>query len=368
MTLRCIEMWMHRRLRQARRGDEAMKQVVLLVVLISIAMSGQEAGTAVAPADLVYGRPGQLVDVNGFRLNLYCMGSGSPTVVFDSGFEDWAPAWSTVQQQIAKWTRACSYDRAGAGFSDPGPMPRTSARIAGELHTALHRARIAGPYILVGHAFGGDNVRTFADRYMREVVGLVLVDADATDLEPKAMQEEDRRGRGRFVSQLRECRNAIAEHKPLPALRSGPGESQKTCAQQFFRGLPEAAWSPELNAKLLEIAQTKIAMYDAYASEMEQMAQDEAYLQQHPRSFGSRPIRVLTSGNHGVGHLETKPPDTPDQAKYEQQITLAQARWLALSTNSRQIFARHSSEYIEFDEPETVIRAIREVYDQSKRP
>lgn len=323
---------------------------------------GMDATVSAASGDEIYARPGQLVPSDGTRLNLYCMGSGSPTVVLDSGFEDWAPAWSTVQPQIAKWTRACSYDRAGTGFSDPGPMPRTSVRIAEELHTALHRAGIAPPYILVGHAFGGDNVRTFADLHMREVVGLVLVDADATDLEPKAMQEEDRRGRGGFVSQLRDCRHAIAQHKPLPALGSSPGASQKTCAQQFFRGLPEAAWSPELNAKLLEIAQTKIAMYDAYASEMEQMAQDEAYLQQHRRSFGSRPIRVLTSGNHGT------PADTPDHVKYEREITQAQARWLALSSNSKQIFAHNSSEYIQFDDPETVISAIREVYEQARKP
>jgi hypothetical protein len=123
-----------------------------------------------------------------------------------------------------------------------------------------------------------------------------------------------------------------------------------------------------LNAKLLEIAQTKVAMYDAYASEMEQTAQDEEYLQQHQRSFGSRPIRVLTSGNHGVGHLETKPADTPKHLEYEKETTLAQARWLALSSNSKQIFAHHSSEYIQFDEPETVINAIREVCEQSRRP
>jgi len=91
-----------------------------------------------------------------------------------------------------------------------------------------------------------------------------------------------------------------------------------------------------------------------------------SYLQQHRRSFGSRPIRVLTSGNHSVGHLERKPPDTPEHLKYEQETTLAQARWLALSSNSKQIFARNSSEYIQFDEPETVINAIREVYDQTK--
>ena len=343
---------------------------VLLAVLIStVAVSSQQvASGGSSPADILYAQPGQLVSVNGFRLNLYCMGSGSPTVVFDSGWEDWAPAWSTVQPEVAKWTRVCSYDRAGAGFSDPGPMPRTSVRIAEELRTALHHAGIGGPYILVGSAFGGDNVRTFADLYMREVAGLVLVDADPDDVELAPMREEQHRGFLGILSQLRDCRNAVAEHKPLPALPSRPDQPQRTCAQQFFRGLPESAWSPELNAKLLEIAQTKVAMYDAYLSEMEQTPADEVYLQQHRRSFGSRPIRVLTSGNHGVGHLEQKPPDSPEHVKYEQETTLAQARWLALSSNARQIFARNSSEYIQFDEPETVINAIREVYDQTRKP
>jgi pimeloyl-ACP methyl ester carboxylesterase len=348
-------------MRQSRTG------FLLAVVISAIMISGQQvASGGSSPADILYAQPGQLVSVNGFRLNLYCIGSGSPTVVFDSGWEDWAPAWSKVQPEVAKWTRACSYDRAGAGFSDPGPMPRTSVHIAQELRTALHHAGIAGSYVLVGHAFGGDNVRTFADLYMRDIAGLVLVDADPSDVEPKAMQEDQHRGSVGILSQLRDCRNAIAEHKPLPAPPTRPGQPQRTCAQQFFRGLPEAAWSPELNAKLLEIAQTKVAMYDAYLSEMEQTPSDEAYLQQHRRSFGSRPIRVLTSGNHGVGHLERKPPDTPEHLKYEQETTLAQARWLALSSNSKQIFARNSSEYIQFDEPETVINAIREVYDQTK--
>ncbi len=343
----------------------------LLAVLVStIGISAQQVagGGSSSSADMIYAQAGQLVDVGGSRLNLYCMGSGSPTVVFDSGWEDWAPAWSTVQPQIARWTRACSYDRAGAGFSDPGPMPRTSVRIARELHTALHRANIAGPYILVGNAFGGDNVRTFADLYMGEVAGLVLDDADSDDVGPQAMQEDQHRREVEILSRLRDCRNAIAEHKPLPPLPPRPGQPQRTCAQQFFRGLPEAAWSPELNAKLLQIAETRVAMYEAYLSEMEQMPADEIWLQQHHRSLGSRPIRVLTSGNHGVGHLESKPPDTPKHLEYEQQTTLAQARWLALSSNSKQIFARNSSEYIQFDDPETVINTLHELYDQTKRP
>ncbi len=341
---------------------------LLALLLSTIGLSGQQGTGGGAPADIIYARAGQLVDVGGYRLNLYCMGSGSPAVVFDSGFGDWAPAWSTVQPQIAKWTRACSYDRAGAGFSEPGPMPRTSVRIAGELRTALHNAGITGPYILVGSAYGGYTVRTFADLYMDEVAGLVLDDADPVDVEPKAMQEEEHRGLAGLPGDLRACRDLIAEHKPLP-VTSRPSRPQQTCTEQFFfRGLPEAEWSRELNAKVLEIAQTKVAMYDADASEMEQTPADEAWLQQHSRSLGSRPIRVLTSGNHAVGHLERKPPDTPKHLEYEQEITAAQARWLKLSSNSKQIFPHNSSEYIQFDAPETLINAVREVYEQTKNP
>ncbi len=325
----------------------------------------QVSGT---PGDEVYTRPGQIVTAaDGARLNFYCMGSGSPTVIFDSGWGDWAPAWAVVQPQIAKWTRACSYDRAGSGFSGAGPMPRTSVRIADELHSALHHAGIAGPYILVGNAFGGDPARTFADLYVPEIGGLVLVEADASDVEPKAMRDDDHRGSAEFLVGARACRDAVAAGRPLPPLAARPGHPNRTCAQQlFFRGLPEAEWSPELNAILLQIAQTKAAMYDAFISEMEEMPRDEAWLMQHRRSLGARPVRVLTTGNHGVGHLPALNAEDPKHVAYEHQIALAQARWLELSSNARQIFVAQSSEYIEFDQPAAVVNAVREVYDQSK--
>jgi pimeloyl-ACP methyl ester carboxylesterase len=311
-------------------------------------------GTAgAAPGDAIYTRPGTLVAADGTRLNLYCMGNGSPAVVFDSGWEDWAPVWTIVQPEVAKWTRACSYDRAGAGFSDPGPLPRTSVRIADELRSALHNGGIKGPYILVGHAFGGDNVRTFAARHPGEVAGLVLVEADVTS------SPEERRGQARLIASLRECRDAIAAGKPLPAL---PGRPARTCAQQFFRGLPEAMWSPELNAKLLELAQTKLAMYDAYISEMEQMPQDETYLEKHSRPLGSLPIRVLSTGNHGIHALDQAHPLNAEQQKYEQEVAREQAGWLALSSNAKQLFTDKSSEYIPFDQPNFVVDAIHEVF------
>lgn len=321
---------------------------------------GMQSVASSAPGDELYTRPGELVAAKGTRLNLYCMGGGSPAVVFDSGWEDWAPVWTLVQPEVAKWTRACSYDRAGAGFSDAGPMPRTSVRIADELHSALHNAAVRGPYILVGHAFGGDNVRTFAARHTPEVAGLVLVEADVGG-------PDEHGGDARRIAELRECRDAVADGKPLPPLPTRPGLPPRSCAQQFFRGLPEAMWSAELNTKLLELAQTKVAMYDAYISEMEQMRWDETYLQRHSRPLGSRPIRVLSTGYHGVHTFDPARPKSSEQQKYQENVARAQAQWLALSSNSRQLFTDKSSEYIPFDQPELVIGAIREVYDQSRQ-
>jgi pimeloyl-ACP methyl ester carboxylesterase len=334
-----------------------MKRIAL-TIFACLTLSAAHPVSA-APGDQRYIRPGRLVAADGTRLNLYCMGRGSPAVVFDSGWEDWAPVWTIVQPEVAKWTRACSYDRAGAGFSDAGPMPRTSVRIAGELHSALHNAGVTGPYILVGHAFGGDNVWTFASRYLGDVAGLVLVEADVGG-------PDEHRGDDRLIVGLRECRDAIAAGKPLPPLPGPHDRPARSCAQQFFRGLPEKMWSPELNAKLLELAQTKVAMYDAFASEMEQMHADEVYLEQHPPSLGSRPLRVLSTGNHGVHTFDPTRPRSAEQQQYQDHVAQAQARWLALSSNSKQLTTDRSSEYIPFDQPDFVVDAIHEVYVQSR--
>jgi len=334
-------------------------RALIPIVCAGLALQTSDAVRAAAGDD-VYTRPGQLVRVEGTRLNLYCMGSGTPAVIFESGWEDWAPVWTIVQHQVASWTRACSYDRAGAGFSDPGPLPRTSMRIADELHAALHAAGVRGPYILVGHAFGGDGVRTFAERHTGELAGLVLVEADVG-------APVEHRGDASYIVSLRECRDAIAAGKPLPQLPSTPGRPVRNCAQQFFRGLPESMWSAELNASLLQIAQTKVAMYDDFASEMEQMPANEAYLKQHSHSLGSRPVRVISTRNHGIAFLaESHSKDAAEQ-KYQEEVVRAAAKWLELSSNAKQLFPDESSEYVPFDQPTFVVDAIREVYSQSQK-
>lgn len=127
--------------------------------------------------------PGKLVDVDGRKMHIYCTGEGSPTVVLDSGLGDTYRSWRRVQPEIAKFTRVCSYDRAGLGYSDPSSQPRTAKVIAGELHQLLQAAAIAPPYVLVGHSMGGYDVRLFASLYRDEVVGMVLVDASHPDQE-----------------------------------------------------------------------------------------------------------------------------------------------------------------------------------------
>ena len=314
---------------------------------------------------MLYAQPGNLTAAHGTRLNLYCTGSGSPTVVFDSGWGDWAPIWALVQPRVAAWTRACSYDRAGAGFSDPGPMPRTSVRIADELQSALGNAGVPGPYILVASSFGGDNMRVFASRHNADVAGMVFLESDTDDLEPADMQEDDHRGQARFLPDVRACRDAIAQGKPLPPL--DPKIPDRTCAELFFRSWPEVAWSSGLNDRLLQMSKTKVAMYDAFISEMEQMPFDEAYLKKHPVSLGARPVRVVSTGNHAVDSVTAPRATSLKHLRYEYEVTLAQSRLLKMSSNAKQVFTKNSSEYIQFDEPDTAVSAIREVFDESSK-
>lgn len=116
------------------------------------------------------------VQVDGHTLRMLVAGSGSPTVVFENGYAAPLETWGRVQPEVNRFARTVAYDRAGFGWSEPGPLPRDGRRVAGELHAALERASVPPPYILVGHSFGALFVRVFAGMYPEEVAGLVLVD------------------------------------------------------------------------------------------------------------------------------------------------------------------------------------------------
>lgn len=119
---------------------------------------------------------GGMVDVGTHRLRIECQGTGSPAVILESGLAQPMATWGSVPSEVAKFTTVCSYDRSGIGDSDRGPGPRTSQRMADELHLLLLAARITGPYVLVGHSFGALNVRVYANKFPDDVAGLVLLD------------------------------------------------------------------------------------------------------------------------------------------------------------------------------------------------
>lgn len=156
-------------------------------VLIAVAAGIGRRMDAGALAFDPYARPGRLAVLPDHRaLNFRCFGHGSPTVILEAGFGAGSNAWGRVEPKIASVTRVCAYDRAGYGFSDPGPMPRDGEAIARDLDRGLKAARIAGPYVVVGHSAGGLYARLFAARRRRDVVGLVFVDT-SVEHQPQRM-------------------------------------------------------------------------------------------------------------------------------------------------------------------------------------
>jgi len=129
--------------------------------------------------------PGEFVDVGGYQLHINCVGAGSPTIILDALGNGSSASWGLVQPEIAQSTRVCAYDRAGAGWSDRGPIPRDVKQQTRELHALLTEARVDGPYVLVGHSYGGRIARVYAKVYSREVVGMVLIDPGTLSDDPR---------------------------------------------------------------------------------------------------------------------------------------------------------------------------------------
>ena len=156
--------------------------VVLGAFLVVAALSGATYQWLATRKELAATPPpGHLVDIGGHRLHLWCTGDGAPAVILDTGLGGSSADWGFVQPDVARFTRVCSYDRAGAGYSDPGPSPRTARRIASELAELLARSGIDGPVVLVGASIAGFDVRVFASDYPQRAAGLVLVDASHED-------------------------------------------------------------------------------------------------------------------------------------------------------------------------------------------
>jgi len=277
--------------------------------------------------------PGELVDVGGYKMHIDCIGQGSPTVILDAGLGDSFVSWSKVQPRIAKFARACSYDRAGIGYSDPSPRPRTSKDFAEELHILLHNAGIPPPYLLVGHSMGGFDVRLYASLYPSEVAGMVLVDSSHPEQQkrlPPAINDLD-------ATWLRE-QEFFEFTMPfgIPRLLG-------------FCGNDPAVRAVDCN---FHSAREGVAELKAISESAAQTAATG--------SLGDTPLVVLSHD-----------PATPQFDLPEDLVKPANDAWeqmqeelTRLSARGKQIIATNSGHYIQFDRPDIVIEAVRSVADQ----
>jgi pimeloyl-ACP methyl ester carboxylesterase len=165
----------------------ALGMLTLLVALAGIGLIFQAVATW--NDQQRFPASGELVDVGGYRLHINCIGNGSPTIILDALGAGSSASWGLVQPQIAQSTRVCAYDRAGAGWSERGPKPRDMNQQVRELHALLGGARVDGPYVLVGHSYGGRIARVYAKAYPREVVGMVLIDPGMLTDDPRFPRE-----------------------------------------------------------------------------------------------------------------------------------------------------------------------------------
>jgi len=265
--------------------------------------------------------PGQLVDVGGYRLHLWCTGDGAPAVVLDTGLGGSTPDWGFVQPEVARFTRVCSYDRAGMGYSDPGPSPRTARRIATELAELLTRGGITGPVVLVGASIAGFGVRVFASDHPERAAGLVLVDASHED------QAHEVPAMARFVPLL----------STIGILRlSGVSFGQR------IESLPPSV------RPFAQATRFRAAGYQAAADEMSHV-RDSAEEVRRTRRTLTIPVLVVTGAR---GADETWRRLQQDQA--------------SLSERGCLVTARQSGHAVAVDQPEIVVDAIRLVVEAAR--
>src|SRR5947209_11783037 len=322
-----------------------------LVGLLLLGLLSQAIASAVDASH--YPPPGKLVDIGGYRLHIHCTGTGSPTVILDAGLGETSLDWSKVQPGVARFTRVCSYDRAGYGWSESGPGPRTSQQIVKELHLLLVHAQISGPYILVGHSLGGLNMRLYAYRYPGEVAGMVLLDATS---------EHQFAPFGTYPPVFPPQAVSTAEQQLMLFRGAGPFGVARLALQTGLVPLVDAAAYPAAvqPIHLAQSEQTRYysTQYDELAALQESAAQVRAARTASP-SYGHLPLILLSQD-----YSQDRSPQGKQMAATWDAL---QQDLASLSSNSQHSIAQHSGHYIQLERPDLTIATITYVWQQARK-
>jgi pimeloyl-ACP methyl ester carboxylesterase len=315
--------------------------------------------------DQHYAAPQTLVKIRRRRrLNLLIAGDGAPTVIFAPGMAATSLDWARVQHVVARENRTVAFDKAGIGFSDPGPLPRTASAIVEDLRAGLTAADIAPPYVLVGHSSGGLQMRLFAFRYPEDIVGMVMVDSSS---EHQYQRFADALGDHETERTLRA--NLLRTYSRLVRLARMGALAPGTADYVRAVGLPSPALTPAVNAARAAqrassaywraISSEAAAMYGRRGSSV---SSDELAAARRP--LGDMPMIVLTAGRNSP---QPRPGETAPAAEARRQLWRAMHDEIAaLSTRGERRTVGDAGHAIQLERPEVVIAAIEEVITMAR--
>ena len=292
------------------------------------------------------------MSIGAHRLHIRCDGDRAPTVIFDAALGGSSLSWSLVQPAIARLTRACTYDRAGFGWSDAGPLPRTASRIADELRDLLRVTAVPPPYVLVGHSYGGLVMRSYAARHPNDVAGFVLIEPAI----PEEWTNPTDQQRALIARGVRLCRYGAAASRrglaqlvstlvrigALRAARLLVGLVSRGGLRREDEGILAPIWKlpPEVRGVLREMW-TQPKFFEALGSQIETICESAtAVMSAGPPDYDDLPLMVISSARSTERRL---------------QADSALAR---RSTRGRHILAAESGHWVPLDAPQVVVDAI----------
>jgi pimeloyl-ACP methyl ester carboxylesterase len=329
-----------------RRRALGLLVVLLFLPVGSFLVVRGLLGAANSWLEREYPPPGKMIAVGDHRLHLYCQGTGAPTVVIETGLGvDWV-AWAPVVLNLAQSSEACVYDRAGYGWSEPGPMPRSAAQSATELHDLLAASGHTAPVVLVAHSFGGHIARIYATRYPAQLAGVVLV--DPVERDPDEIPAAPAKA-------MRSPWSVSGLVDRLPPL----GWERVKRLQRGEAALPPGIQKLPAAFRQRAVVASSLDQLAAEQSELEsaRASQVQASAAVFPRDV---PLTVVTPLYSQFSKNGAATPVSPDHRERLRKLAAA-------SASGTQVFAAESGHMVQIDQPDLLVTVVREMLSRVRQ-